>query len=364
MSDRTVAASAFPFSLRPFLALDCGRRSPRAGRAQAIMQGVYQQDTSRDTSLRARLDVTAADGQTARKRFVLLRKAPSGAAARRSHASVIRRRFAAWPCSPSTRRAPPTAQWIYVPAQQRSRSVTPRERSERFVGGDFTYEDIGEHVLDDFSYRLLRAANTWTAVRPTRSQRLRCPPTARNTNIIYYWVAQDVPVIVNAEMYDAEGHEVRQLHASDLKQESGIWGARHIEMQTLADKTRTVLTIDEARFNTGLDDSPVYAGWDEQGTNGAEGRRQCRVKQLERFPLTRLPSFALTGVCHHKVKLVSPAAIPTAIYLLSLRRDRLRAGVGTWVNFCRVHRPLRNRGLSYFASGRGARGSRRIALHR
>ena len=50
----------------------------RAQDAGAIIQGVYQQDTSRDTSLRARLDVTTADGQTARKRFILLRKASSG----------------------------------------------------------------------------------------------------------------------------------------------------------------------------------------------------------------------------------------------------------------------------------------------
>jgi hypothetical protein len=71
---------------------------------------------------------------------------------------------------------------------------------------------------------------------------------------VYYWVAKDAPVILHAEFYDAQGREVRVLHASDLKREMGIWGARHTEMRTVQDGTRTVLNIDEVKFNTKLDE--------------------------------------------------------------------------------------------------------------
>jgi hypothetical protein len=37
-----------------------------------------------------------------------------------------------------------------------------------------------------------------------------------------------------------------------LKKESGISGFRHIEVDSVAEGTHTVLTIDEAHFNTGL----------------------------------------------------------------------------------------------------------------
>jgi hypothetical protein len=67
-------------------------------------------------------------------------------------------------------------------------------------------------------------------------------------------VAKDAPVILHAEFYDAEGREVRVLHASDLKREMGIWGARHTEMRTVQDGTRTVLNIDEVKFNGKLDE--------------------------------------------------------------------------------------------------------------
>ena len=86
---------------------------------------------------------------------------------------------------------------------------------------------------------------------------------------MYDWVAQDVPVILFAEMYDAQGRKVRVLHATDLKREDGIWGARHTEMRTVQDGTRTVLTIDSVKFNT----KPDEKMFTPQGLAGALGSR-------------------------------------------------------------------------------------------
>jgi outer membrane lipoprotein-sorting protein len=47
---------------------------------------------------------------------------------------------------------------------------------------------------------------------------------------------------------------VRAFHASAIKRVNGIWGARHTEMRTLQDGTRTVLTIDDVKFNTKPDE--------------------------------------------------------------------------------------------------------------
>jgi hypothetical protein len=44
------------------------------------------------------------------------------------------------------------------------------------------------------------------------------------------------------------------LHATQLKRENGIWGARHTEMRTVADGTRTVLTINGVKFNAKPDE--------------------------------------------------------------------------------------------------------------
>ena len=145
-------------------------------------------------------------------------------------------------------------QWLYIPATRRTRSITPRELSEKFAGTDFTYEDVEERVLDNFTYRLLSDSETIDGHKTYKIEAKPVDAGRSQYGYLYYWVAQDVPVILHSEMYDLGGKMVRELHASGLKKASGISGARHVEMRSVEGKTRTVLTIDEVKFNQHLDE--------------------------------------------------------------------------------------------------------------
>jgi outer membrane lipoprotein-sorting protein len=220
--------------------------------AKTVMAGVYQQDTSRDAAVRATLDVTGKDGHTVRKRFVLRRIGSFGngkTLVRFTDPAELRGVALLSINEPGVT----DRQWIYIPATERVRSVSPRERSERFAGSDFTYEDIAERSFDDFTYKLLPAEDI---IENHKTYKVEADPVAPDRSqykYIYYWVAQDVPCILHAEMYGPDGTKIREMHAGALRKEAGIWGARKTEMRTLTDGTKTVLTIDEVHLNTGLD---------------------------------------------------------------------------------------------------------------
>jgi hypothetical protein len=220
--------------------------------AKAIMAGVYQQDTSRDAKLRATLDVTDKDGHTVRKRFTLLRIGSFG-----NGKTLVRftdpQELRGVALLSINQPGVTDRQWIYTPATERVRSVAPRERSERFAGSDFTYEDIAEPPLDDFTYQLLPAGDSIENHKTFKVQATPVAPDRSQYKFIYYWVAQDVPCILHAEMYDQEGRKVREMHATGLRKEAGIWGARKTEMRSLLEGTKSVLTIDEIHLNSGLD---------------------------------------------------------------------------------------------------------------
>jgi len=221
--------------------------------ARAIMQGVDQQDTSRDATFRADFDVFDKQNHSARKRFLFRRIGPSG----NSKILVVfsdPQEVRGVALLSITRPGAPSQQYIYTPSIQRVREIAPQDRSARFIGTDFTYEDIADHVLDDFGYKLLSDGEAMENHKTYKVQATPVDAQRSQYKFVYYWVAQDVPVIMHAEMYDAQGREVRTLHATDLKHVSGIWGARHVEMTSVQDGTRTVLTIDEVKFNTGLDE--------------------------------------------------------------------------------------------------------------
>jgi outer membrane lipoprotein-sorting protein len=238
--------------------------------AAAVMTGVYQQDTSRDVTLRAALDVTDKDGRGVKKRFTIRRIGSFG-----NGKTLVR-----FTDPPDLRGVTLLSinqpgisdrQWIYTPATERVRAVAPRERSERFAGSDFTYEDIAERSLDDFTYQLLPAEDVIENHKTYKVEATPVSPERSQYKYIYYWVAQDVPCILHAEMYDQEGHKIRELHASGLRKESGIWGARRTEIRTVPDGTKSVLTIDEIHLNTGLDESLFTPDALERGSQGKPG---------------------------------------------------------------------------------------------
>ena len=220
---------------------------------RAIMQGVYDQDTSRDATLRANFDVFDKDGHSSKKKFLYRRiGSPGNAKILVTFTDPAEIRGVALLSIAQSGASP--KQYIYTPSIQRVREVAPQEKSARFIGTDFTYEDISQHSLDDFTYRLIGDAETMENHKTFKIEAVPVDPSRSQYEFIYDWVAQDVPVILHAEMYDAQGKLVRTLHATDLKKESGIWGARHVEMSSVQDSTRTVFTIDEAKFNAGLDE--------------------------------------------------------------------------------------------------------------
>lgn len=238
--------------------------------AAAVMTGVYQQDTSRDVTLRATLDVTDKDGHGVKKRFTIRRIGSFGngkTLVRFTDPADLRGVTLLSINQPGIS----DRQWIYTPATERVRAVAPRERSERFAGSDFTYEDIAERSLDDFTYQLLPAEDVIENHKTYKIEATPVSPERSQYKYIYYWVAQDVPCILHAEMYDQEGHKIRELHASGLRKESGIWGARRTEIRTVPDGTKSVLTIDEIHLNTGLDESLFTPDALERGSQGKPG---------------------------------------------------------------------------------------------
>jgi Outer membrane lipoprotein-sorting protein len=231
-----------------------------------IMKAVYSQDSSKDVTLKASFQIFDKSGQSTKKEFNLKRIGPPGD----SKTLVV---FTA-PADirgvallSIDQKGANDRQYMYIPAQQRTRSVATQERTARFLGTDFTFEDIGERVLGDWNYKLLGDTETMDGHKTYKIEATPVDASRSQYKYVYYWVAQDVPVILFAEFHGAQGQKVRVLHATDIKRENGVWGARNTEMATVADGTKTVLHIDSVNFNT----KPDEALFTPDGLAGALG---------------------------------------------------------------------------------------------
>ena len=71
-------------------------------------------------------------------------------------------------------------QWMWTPAIERDRRIALQDRSTRFFGTDFSFEDLEERDVNQYDYKLLQR-NRSTAPPAGRSSRRRGRASRRNT---------------------------------------------------------------------------------------------------------------------------------------------------------------------------------------
>jgi len=140
-------------------------------------------------------------------------------------------------------------QWMWTPALQRERRIALQDRSTRFFGTDFSFEDLEERDVDQYNYRLageetIDGAPCWRV----ESQKRISQYTKADA-----WIRKDNYAFAQIESY-IKADLVRRLKYSDFVQVQGIWTARRLEMADLRRKSRTVLTLEKLEYNIPLND--------------------------------------------------------------------------------------------------------------
>ena len=141
-------------------------------------------------------------------------------------------------------------QWMWTPAIERDRRIAMQDRSTRFFGTDFTFEDLEERDIDQYAFTLegeeaLDGVACWK-IRST-------PNKARSSQYTHslLWVRKDNYAVARIENYVKAGL-LRRLDYSDIQNVQGIWTARQMEMADLSRRSRTRLTREKLQYNVPL----------------------------------------------------------------------------------------------------------------
>jgi hypothetical protein len=143
-------------------------------------------------------------------------------------------------------------QWMWTPAIARDRRIALQDRSTRFFGTDFSFEDLEERDINRFDYKLLSeesidGASTWKIESR--------PKLSRDSQYTHswIWVRKDNYVIVQIENYKRD-QLVRRAKYSRIEKIQDIWTARTIEMHDLQRNSRTVLQTEKLQYNLPVKD--------------------------------------------------------------------------------------------------------------
>ena len=143
-------------------------------------------------------------------------------------------------------------QWMWTPAVGRERRIALQDRSQRFFGTDFTFEDLEERDLDQFDYRMLGEETLDGAVCWKIESRPREKKISQYTHS-QVWIRKDNYVVVQIENF-RKTDLVRRARYTDIQRDQNIWTAHNIEMFDVGRNSRTVLTIDKLQYNLPMKD--------------------------------------------------------------------------------------------------------------
>jgi hypothetical protein len=143
-------------------------------------------------------------------------------------------------------------QWMWTPALQRERRIALQDRSTRFFGTDFSFEDLEERDADHYDYKLLGeekldGRDCWKIESIPRKTK-----TSQYTRS-HAWIRKDILVFVRIDAYRGEQVQ-RRIEYKDHDNISGIWTARTLEVLDHSRKSRTVLKLEKLQYNVPLKD--------------------------------------------------------------------------------------------------------------
>ena len=144
-------------------------------------------------------------------------------------------------------------QWMWTPAIERERRIALQDRSTRFFGTDFSFEDLEERDLDQFDYKLL-GSETMDAVDCWKID--STPKKAKSSQYTHsvLWIRKSNYVAARIEGY-AKDKLVRRIDYIDVQQVDGIWTARKVEVYDAGRKSRTIMQLEKLEYNAPMRDS-------------------------------------------------------------------------------------------------------------
>jgi hypothetical protein len=153
-------------------------------------------------------------------------------------------------------------QWMYLPALKKTKRIPASDKDAAFMGSDFSYADMTDKELDDYSFKLVKETSikrkegkvpVWVIESTPISQAV-IDETGYKKSTLY--VRKDNYVLTRAKFYLKKGSRVKYMDVRKLEKIDGIWVAIQTTMTTKQGKKtlhKTVLTNSNVEINKSID---------------------------------------------------------------------------------------------------------------
>lgn len=152
-------------------------------------------------------------------------------------------------------------QWLYLPALNKTKRIPASDKDSSFMGSDFSYSDMTEPVLSDYTFKILKESvikrktgkvKVWIVESLPKTQET-IDETGYTKSVAY--VRQDNYMLVRAKFYLKKANRVKYMDVKKIEKIEGIDVATITTMTTKQGKRtlhKTVLIQSNVKMNQDL----------------------------------------------------------------------------------------------------------------
>ncbi len=146
--------------------------------------------------------------------------------------------------------------WLYLPAVRKTRRIAGADKTNDFIGTEFTYEDLDRENLNVHAYRLagtdaVDGLEAWIVEAvPIDPRRVEESGYGKRE----LWVSREHHLLIRAKFYDKSGAYVKLLTTGDIRQVPGSkkWRAYRLSMEDVLKGDRTEVAVTKYEIDQGV----------------------------------------------------------------------------------------------------------------
>lgn len=141
-----------------------------------------------------------------------------------------------------------SAQKLYLPSVGRVQTISAGERGDRFMGSDFTFEDLGDQQADDYEFVWLEKQDDVYRIRANK-------PDSEQYDYVEFFIDRERYTLNEIHYFSSNDEMIKRLEAEEFQQVTDeLWSPSRMTMYDLREDRNTVITWSDRETNVSIPD--------------------------------------------------------------------------------------------------------------
>jgi outer membrane lipoprotein-sorting protein len=141
--------------------------------------------------------------------------------------------------------------WLYLPSLELTKRIDADSKSQSFMGSDFTYDDMGERDIDDYTYTFIRE-DVYEGQPVLVVEGVAVDPEDAGYSKVISWIRDDIWMPMKIEYFDVRGDLEKVQTNIRIEQIGGYWAITKMDMENVQTNHKTIVEMTQVELNTGI----------------------------------------------------------------------------------------------------------------